>query len=125
MFVILKIGSPRALLEEEEVQFVQVLVQEHGENIEDQVNDIMEEINDDNNTVEEDEEDGTNRFIQETFNNDGMDDDGNQFDGAYEITVLQKESEPLYEGSKTILLSAILLLVNLKVVNGWSNTCVT
>ncbi len=53
---------------------VQEIVQEHGENIDDQVNDPMEEYNDADNVVEVD---GTNRFIQETFNNVGMDDDGN------------------------------------------------
>ena len=74
MFVIVKIGPPRELLKEEEVQFVQAPIQKHGENIEDQAIDPMEEVNDANNTVEED---GTNRFIQDTFNNAGMDDDGN------------------------------------------------
>jgi hypothetical protein len=54
-----------------------------------------------------------------------MDDDGNQCDGFFDIHVLEKEIQPLYEGSKTILLSSILLLVNLKVMNGFSNTCVT
>jgi hypothetical protein len=48
----------------------------------------MEEVNDANNAVEEQEEDGTNRFIHETFNNVGMDDDVNQFDGSYDIPVL-------------------------------------
>jgi hypothetical protein len=56
----------------EEDVVVQALVQEHGANIEDQVNDPMEEDDDANNTVEED---GTNILIQETFNNVGMDDD--------------------------------------------------
>ena len=54
-----------------------------------------------------------------------MDDGDNQFDGAYRIPVLQRESEPLYEGSNISLLFALLLLLNLKVVNGMPNTCVT
>jgi hypothetical protein len=91
-------------------------------NIEDQVNDPMEEDDDANNIVEED---GTNILIQETFNNDGMDDDDDQLDGVFDIPILEKASQPLYEGSKISLLSAILLLVNLKVMNGLSNTCVT
>jgi hypothetical protein len=106
----------------EEDVVVQAPVQEHGANIEDQVNDPMEEDDDANNTVEED---GTNILIQETFNNVGMDDDDDQLDGVFDIPVLEKATQPLYEGSKTSLLSAILLLVNLKVMNGLSNTCVT
>ena len=54
-----------------------------------------------------------------------MDDDGNQYVRGYDIPVLEGTSQPLYEGSETSLLSAVLLLVNLKVVNGLSNTCVT
>ena len=91
-------------------------------NIEDQVNDLMEEDDDDNNIVEED---GTNILIHETFNNVGMDDYDNQLDGVFDIHVLEKETQPLYQGSKTSLLSAILLLVNLKVMNGLSNNHVT
>jgi hypothetical protein len=121
LFVIIKERRPRELPMEEDV-VVQVHVQEHGANIEDQVNDPMEEDDDANNIVEED---GTNILIQETFNNVGMDDDDDQLDGVFDIPVLEKESQPLYEGSKTSLLSAILLLVNLKVMNGFSNTCVT
>jgi hypothetical protein len=37
----------------------------------------MEEVNDANSTVEEDEKYGINIFIQETFNNTRMDNDGN------------------------------------------------
>jgi hypothetical protein len=50
----------------EEDVVVQAPIQEHGANIEDQVNDPMEEDDDANNTIEED---GTNILIQETFNN--------------------------------------------------------
>ena len=82
----------------------------------------MEEDNDVDNTIEED---GTNRLIQETFNNVGMDDDDNQYVGGYDIPLLERESQPLYEGSKTSILFDVLLLFNLKVVNGLSNTCVT
>ena len=53
---------------------VQAYVQEHGANIEDQANDPMEEDNDVDNIVEEG---GANILIHETFNNFGMDDDGN------------------------------------------------
>ena len=54
-----------------------------------------------------------------------MDGHGNQYVGGYDIHVLERESQPLYEGSEASLLSDILNLVNLKVVNGLSNTCVT
>ena len=85
------------MLKEEELLFVQVLNSQelHGEKIEDRANDPVEEDNDANNTFEED---GTNRFIQDTFKNVRINDDGNQFDVAYNIHVLQRESEPLYEG---------------------------
>ena len=59
LFVIIKERHPRELHVEEDV-VVQVHVQEHGANIEDQVNDPMEEDVDDNNTIEEH---GTNIFI--------------------------------------------------------------
>jgi hypothetical protein len=106
----------------EEHVVVQALIQEHVVNIKDQVNDPMEEDDDDNNIVEED---GTNILIHETFNNARMDDDDDQLDGVFDILVLEKASQPLYEGSKTSLLFAILLFVNLKVMNVFSNTCVT
>jgi hypothetical protein len=64
-------------------------------------------------------------LIQERFNNVGIDDDNDQLDGVFDIPVLEKASQTLCEGSKTSLLSAILFLVNLKVMNGFSNTCVT
>ena len=100
---------------------VQVPIQEHGANIEDQVNDPMEEDDDANNTIEED---GTNILIHETFNNDGMDDDDDQLDGVFDIPVLENTRQPLYEGSETSVLVSILLLVNLKIMNGFSNSCV-
>ena len=58
LFVIVKRNFPRALLEEEEIQFVQSPVGQevmHGEKFEDIANDPMEEDNDANNTVKEDE----------------------------------------------------------------------
>jgi hypothetical protein len=101
---------------------LQAPVQEHGANIEDQVNHPMEEDDDDNNIVEED---GKDILIQETFNNARMDDYDDQLDGVFDIPLLEKEIQTLYEGSKTSLLSAILLPVSLKVMNSFSNTCVT
>jgi hypothetical protein len=52
-------------------------------------------------------------------------DEDNQ-DDSHDVDPLLKNSrQPLYEGSTTNLLSIILLLVNLEVLNGLSNTCLT
>jgi hypothetical protein len=52
-------------------------------------------------------------------------DEDNQDDIHDVDPLLEKSRQPLYEGSTINLLSAILLLVNLKVLNGLSNTCLT
>ena len=56
---------------------------------------------------------------------DDADDDDNEniddFDDVQDIPLLEKAYEPLYEGYKTDLLSVILLIMNLKVMNGLSN----
>ena len=57
---------------------------------------------------------------------DGNDNENiDDFDDVHDIPLLEKAYEPLYEGSKTNLLSAILLIMNLKVMNGLSNISVT
>ena len=58
---------------------------------------------------------------------DDEDDNGNDddFDDVHDIPLLNKAYEPLYEGSKTNLLSTILLIMNLKVMNGLSNIEIT
>ena len=87
------------------------------------------EWDDHNDNVVED--DGTNTFIHDSFNvrmDDDDDDDHeniDEFDDVHDISLLQKEYKPLYEGSKTNLLSAILLIMNLKVMNGLSNISIT
>ena len=40
------------------------------------------------------------------------------FDDVHDLPLLEKACEPLYEGSNTNTLSAILLIMNLKVMNG-------
>lgn len=90
---------------------------EDGMNIEDHVN-YMEE-DDTNNIVELD--DGTNSFIQDIF--PPIDEENN--DDIYDVPLLEKVEQPLYEGSRTNILSVIMLSVNLKVLNGLSNTCLT
>ena len=47
------------------------------------------------------------------------------FDDVHDIPLLDKAYEPLYEGSKKNLLSTILLIMNLKVMNGLSNIAIT
>ena len=60
---------------------------------------------------------------------DDDDDDDHEniddFDYVHNIPLLKKEYEPLYKGSKTNILSAILLIINLKVMNGLSNIAIT
>jgi hypothetical protein len=90
---------------------------EDGMDIEDQVNPMEED--DTNNIVELD--DGTNRLIQDIF----APIDEENFDDIHDVPLLEKAQQPLYEGSRTNILSAIMLLVNLKVLNGLSNTCLT
>ena len=98
------------------------MLEEHGANVEVQVNDHeMEEDDNANNTIEDD---GTNTLIQDIFSV-GMDDDRDDFDDVHDIPLFDRERQSLYEGSKTTRFSSILLLVNLKVVNVLSNICVT
>ena len=95
--------------------------------------------NDDiNNTVDDD---GTNRLIQDIYNapmdddvnleednfqddNDDSDEDNND-EYILDKPILQNATESLYEGTKKSVLSVVMLLVNLKVSNGLSNTCMT
>ena len=64
-------------------------------------------------TEEDDEEDhsGTRNY----------DDDEENLD----IPLIEKAYEPLYQGSQTMLLSVVLLLVNFKVMNGISNVIIS
>jgi hypothetical protein len=47
------------------------------------------------------------------------------FDDTHDVPILEKEHQPIYEGSRKNILSAIMFLANLKVLNGFSNTCFT
>ena len=94
--------------------------EDHGESMfnGEQLNDHIEQDNHNDNVVEDD---GTNTLIHDSFNvrmdyddeydNENIDD----FDDVHDIPLLEKAYEPLYEGSKTNLPSAILLIMNLKV----------
>ena len=97
--------------------------EEHGAMINrEQVNDPIEEDDHTDNIVEDD---GTNTLIHDSFNvrMDHYDDD--DFDDVHDIPLLVKAYKPLYEGSNTNLLSSILLIMNLKIMNGISNISIT
>ena len=85
-----------------------------------QVNDHIEQDDHADNVIEDD---GTNTLIHNQFNI-RMDDD-DDFNDFHDIHLLDKAYEPLNEGSKTNLLSTILLIMNLKVMNGISNIAIT
>ena len=88
-----------------------------------------EQVNDHTDNVIKD--DGTNTFIHDWFNVRMDDDDDvdnendDDFDDVHDIPLLDKAYEPLYEGSKTNLLSTVFLIMNLKVMNGLSNIVIT
>jgi hypothetical protein len=99
---------------------------------------IPMENDDINNTIDDD---GTNILIQDIYNapmdddvnmeeenlqddNDDSDED-NDDEYIFDKPILQNATESLYEGTKKSVLSAVMLLVNLKVSNGLSNTCMT
>jgi hypothetical protein len=74
------------------------------------------------NISDSNQEDEIHRLIQDTFC--PMDED-NQDDSHDVDPLLEKSRQALYEGSTTNILSSILLLVNLKVLNGLSKKCLT
>ena len=76
---------------------------------------------DEDGIIDTNYEDEINKLIQGTFS--PLDEDS--LHDIHNIPLLEKSQEPLYEGSKKNILSTILLLVNLKVLNGFSNTCFT
>jgi hypothetical protein len=90
----------------------------------DQENEDLMEEDDGTNQVNDpmDEDDGTNQMIQDLFSQ--PDEDGENA-SIYDEPLLEKENKQLYEGSRENILSATLLLVNLKVMNNLSNTCMT
>ena len=77
-----------------------------------QVNDHIEQDDHTDNVIEDD---GTNTLIHDSFNVRMDDDDDNDneniddFDDVHNIPLLDNSYEPLYEGSKTNLLSAIFV----------------
>ena len=55
--------------------------------------------------------------------NDSENIDG--FDNENDIPLLDKAYETIYEGTKKNILSIVLLIMNLKVMNGLSNIAIT
>ena len=47
------------------------------------------------------------------------------FEDIHDLPTLEKEDEPLFEVSCISVLSAVLLIMNLKVKHGFSNTAIT
>ena len=92
-------------------------VEEHGgANIQGEDNDPMED--DDHAPENTIEDDGINTLIHDTFSPSVSDHDD---DDSLDESLLEKAYEPLCKDSQTTLLSAVLLLLNLKVMNGLSN----
>ena len=92
-------------------------VEEHGgANIQGEDNDPMED--DDHAPENTIEDDGINTLIHDTFSPSVSDDDD---DDSLDVPLVEKAYEPLYKDSQTTLLSVVLLLLNLKVMNGLSN----
>ena len=92
-----------------------------------QVNDHIEQDDHANDVIEDD---GTNTLIHDSFNVRMDDDDvdnenDDDFYDVHNIPLLNKAYEPLYDGSKRNLLSTILLIMNLKVMNGLSKSAIT
>jgi len=90
---------------------------EDGMHTEDQVSPMEED--DTNNIIEPN--DGTNRLIQDIFSLIYVENN----DDIYDVFFLEKEEQPLYEGSRINIISIIMLLVNLKVLNVFSYNCLT
>ena len=87
-------------------------------NIEDEV---LSDHMDEDDVIDTNDEDEINILIQNTFS---PLDEENLHD-IHDVPLIEKSQEPRYQGSTKNILSAILLLVNLKVLNGLSNTCFT
>ena len=99
------------------------LLEEHGGvNIQVEDNTSMEE---DNNVLEDMIEQDSIGVGDEQTHNNGTREFDNDDEDSLDIPLLEKAHEPLYEGSQINLLSAIVLLVNLKVMNSISNVAMS
>ena len=123
MFVIIKLELPSEFPQNIAPSISRNDVVQDEEHHDQEIEDLMEE-DDGTNQVNDpmEEYDGTNQMVQDLFSQ--LDEDGDNA-GIYDEPLLEKANKRLYEGSRTNLLSATLLLVNLKVMNNLSNTCMT
>ena len=105
-----------------------VNMEEHGGvNTEAEDHDPMED--DDHEPENTFEDDGMNALIHDTFgigvaaaDDDDLDDDvEDDIEAIHDIPLPERATKLLYKGSQSTLLSIVLLLVNLKVMNGLSN----
>ena len=92
-------------------------------NIEVKGNDTMEEDHDDED--HDDQNDHNDQDDHDDQDDDDDDDDYDDVDIELDVPILEKAHKSIYEGSKTTLLATVLLLVNLKVMNGLSNVAMT
>jgi hypothetical protein len=124
LFVIIKLELPSNFPQNIAPSISRNDVVQAEEHHHDQANEDLMEEDDGTNQVNDpmEEDDGTNQMIQDLFSQ--PDEDGENV-GIYDEPLLEKANKRLYEGSRANLLSATLLLVNLKVMNNLSNTCMT
>jgi hypothetical protein len=124
LFVIIKLEFPSNFPQNISPSISRNDVVQAEEHHHDQENEDLMEEDDGTNQVNDpmEEDDGTNQMIQDLFSQ--PDEDGENV-GIYDEPLLEKANKRLYEGSRANLLSATLLLVNLKVMNNLSNTCMT
>ena len=130
LIVIIKQGPPRVVPNMENVVITEQLAQEERQYAgsantdHDQVNDMELDDDHDDNIIEDD---GANALINDAFNV-RMDDDQphvppiDDFEDLHDLPTLEKADEQLFEGSRISVLSVVLLIMNLKVKHGFSNS---
>ena len=82
---------------------------------------VLNDPMDEDDVIDTNDEDEINRLIQDIFT--PLDEDN--LHDIHDVPLLEKSQEPLYEGSTKNIISTILMLVNLKFLDGFSNTCFT
>ena len=124
MFVIIKLEFPSNFPQNISPSISRNDVVQAEEHHHDQANeDLMEEYDGTNQVnVPMEEDDGKNQMIKDLFSQ--PDEDGENV-VIYDGPLLEKLNKRLYEGSRENIISATLLLVNLKVMTNFSNTCMT
>ena len=141
LLFLLKKNNPKNVMSPSKRRFLRDNTEEQDElNCVDNDDHVIPMENDyiNNNTVDDD---GTNRLIEDLFNapmdddvnleEDNLQDDkddsdeDNDDDYIFDKPILENATKSLHEGTEKSVLSAVMLLVNLKVLKGLSNTCMT